>query len=141
MKNLVWLVLGVLMLAACAPAAGGDGIAISDPWVRAPGANGGAFMVIQNSGAEADRLLSASSDVAQTVEIHEMKMENDVMTMREMEGGLEIPARGSVKLAPGGYHIMLINLKQELKPGDTVTLTLNFEKAGAITVQAEVKAP
>ncbi|MEJ5224282.1 MAG: copper chaperone PCu(A)C [Anaerolineales bacterium] len=141
MKNLVWLVLGVLMLAACAPAAGGEGITISDPWVRAPGANGGAFMVIQNGGAEADRLLSASSEVAQTVEVHETKMENDVMTMREMEGGLEIPARGSVKLAPGGYHIMLINLKQELKPGDTVTLTLNFEKAGAITVQAEVKAP
>lgn len=140
-KNMVWLVLVAVILAACVPAAGGDGITISDPWVRAPGANGGAFMVIQNGGAEADRLLSATSDVAETVEVHETKMENDVMTMREVEGGLEIPARGSVKLAPGGYHVMLINLKQQLKPGDTVTLTLNFEKAGAVTVQAEVKAP
>lgn len=140
-KNMVWLMLVAVILAACAPAAGGDGITVSGAWVRAPGANGGAFMVIQNGGAEADRLLSASSDVAETVEVHEMKMENDVMVMREVEGGIEIPARGKVELKPGGYHVMLINLKQELKPGEKVTITLNFEKAGAITVQAEVKAP
>ncbi len=141
MKKFLWLLLTAFILAACAPAAASNGITVSDAWVRAPGANGGAFMVIQNGGAEADRLLSASSDVAQKVEVHEMKMENDVMMMREVEGGIEIPARGKVELKPGGYHVMLINLNQELKPGEKVTITLNFEKAGAVTIQAEVKAP
>ncbi len=141
MKKISLVFLTIIMLAACAPVAGSDGISVSDVWVRAPGATGGAFMLIRNGGAEPDRLLSASSNVAEAVEVHEMKMENDVMMMREMENGLAIPAGEAVKLAPGGYHIMLINLKQALAPGDKVTITLNFEKAGAVEILAEVKAP
>lgn len=142
MKKGVLLVLLAVFLAACAPSAASGSMEVVEPWVRAPGGvTGGAFMLIRNGTAQADRLLSAESDAAETVEIHEMKMENEVMMMREVEGGLEIPAGGTLELVPGGYHIMLINLKQELTPGEKVSVTLNFENSGPITVEAEVKEP
>lgn len=141
MKKIGFIALVFAVLAACAPAAGSEGISVAEAWVRAPGAAGGAYMLIRNDSAQPDRLLSASSAVAEAAEVHEMTMENDVMKMREVEGGLVIPARGSVELAPGGYHIMLINLKQALTPGETVVLTLNFERAGPLEVLAEVRAP
>ena len=76
---------------------------------------------------------------AETVQIHEMKMDGNVMRMRELENGLEIPAGATVTLAPGGFHLMLMGLKQPLKQGSTVPVTLVFEKAGSIDIELAVE--
>ncbi|MFN7037591.1 MAG: copper chaperone PCu(A)C, partial [Bellilinea sp.] len=89
---------------------------------------------------ETDRLLAAKTDVAKTVEIHQTRMENDIMMMQKVEV-IEIPANGKVELKPGGYHIMLINLQQDLKAGEKIPFTLVFEKQGEINLEAEVRAP
>jgi len=99
---------------------------------------GAAYMLIANSGG-ADKLISASTNVAKTVELHTVIEENGVMQMRPVEGGIEVPASGNVELKPGGYHVMLIGLTKDLKAGDTVDLTLQFEKAGTTTLTAQVR--
>ena len=117
-------------------------IALTDPWSRetAEGQNaGGAFMTIANTGTAADRLTGGISPVAGRVEIHTMTMENDVMRMRQLEDGLEVPAGGAVTLKPGSFHVMLMDLKQPLKAGDKVPLTLTFEGAGTVGTELEVR--
>lgn len=120
---------------------------LTDLWTRAtpPGAvAGGGFMIITNTGDEPDRLIGFSSPVAAAGEVHEMKVEDGVMTMRELEGGLEIPAHGSVTLAPGGYHLMFIDLKEPIVAGTDVPVTLTFEKAGVLETElhaAPIGAP
>ncbi len=106
----------------------------------AGGRNSAAYMTLVNSGDTADRVLSATTDVAQVVELHTVEMEDNVMKMRPVEQ-IDIPANGQVELRPGGLHVMLIDLKQSLKEGDLVNLTLILEKAGAIEVQAPVRQP
>ena len=105
-----------------------------------PGAAvGGGYLVIRNKGVAADRLVGVSSPASARVEIHEMAMEKDVMRMREVKG-VDVPAKKSVELKPGGYHLMLIELKAPLKPGDKVPLTLRFEKAGEVKTELAVGA-
>lgn len=104
------------------------------------GMNSAAYLKIKNRSGDADRLLRVESDIAQAVELHESVMENDIMTMRPVNF-IEIPASGEVELKPGGLHIMLIGLNEALRPGAKVQLTLVFEKAGNLTVEAEVRAP
>jgi periplasmic copper chaperone A len=101
-------------------------------------ATSAAYMVIKNSGSEPDALMSAQSDVAKAIELHNVKMQNDVMTMFQVPQ-IDIPASGQVELKSGSYHIMLIGLTRDLKSGDKVTLTLNFQKSGAMTVEADVR--
>jgi periplasmic copper chaperone A len=116
---------------------------ISAPWARAtpPSAPaGGGFLKITNTGSTSDRLVSANSPAAELVQVHEMKMDGNVMRMREVEKGLEIPAGGSVTLAPGSFHLMMMGLKAPLKQGASVPLTLVFEKAGRIDVDLAVEA-
>ncbi|MBV8472051.1 MAG: copper chaperone PCu(A)C [Hyphomicrobiales bacterium] len=116
-------------------------LTIAKPWARATpkGADVGVgYLEIRNAGAAADRLTGGSADFA-NVEVHQMSMDNGVMKMREMSGGLEIPAHGSVKLSPNGYHLMFTGLKHPLVKGDTVQATLNFEHAGAVTVKFPVQ--
>jgi len=100
----------------------------------------GGFMVITNAGTEPDRLIGASTENAQLTQVHQMRMEGDVMKMNEVEGGLEIPAGGSVTLEPGGYHVMLMGLVQPLKADECLALTLRFEKAGELPVQLNIGA-
>lgn len=95
---------------------------------------GGGFMTITNTGAEDDRLISASSSVAGHMEVHEMAMEGDVMKMRELADGLPIPAGKTVELKPGGFHIMFMELQEPLVEGETVAVTLTFERAGEVEV-------
>ncbi len=107
---------------------------IIDPWSRATPAGAkvaAGYLVIKNEGAEPDRLISATAEVAGNVGIHEMATTNGVMTMRPVSGGLVIPAHGEVALKPGSYHLMLEDLKQPLKEGDSFKGALTFEKAGA----------
>lgn len=118
-------------------------INISAPFTRATLPNApvaGGFLTIENTGTEPDRLISATSDIAGDTQIHEMAMQGDVMKMRQLVDGLEIPAGETVLLAPGGFHIMFMGLKQALVEGEAVTVTLTFEKAGTVDVVLPVAA-
>ena len=118
-------------------------LTIDHPWTRAtpPKARaGGAYMMIMNAGDAEDRLIGGSSPVAERIEIHEMAVENDVMRMREVEGGIAVPAGGSVELKPGGYHVMLMGLKEQLEEGQDIPLTLEFKDAGLIDVVLTTEA-
>ncbi len=108
---------------------------LTDLWTRAtpPRAPaGGGYLTITNLGDEADRLIAVASPEAEIGEFHEMKVEDGIMTMRPLEDGVEIPPHGTVTLAPGGLHIMLIDLKAALVEGEEMPVTLTFEKAGSI---------
>lgn len=100
--------------------------------------NAGAFLTLENSGAE-DQLIGASSPVSARMEVHEMKMEGNVMQMRQIDA-LTIPSKGKVNLAPGGYHLMFIDLKEPLKAGDVVDIQLKFKKAGTVNAKFPVQA-
>jgi copper(I)-binding protein len=101
---------------------------------------GAAFFTVTNNGAEDDRLVAAASDVAAAVEIHEMAMKDGTMQMSPLMDGLPIPAGETVVLEPGGYHIMLIGLKQDLKAGETFKMTVTFEKAGEVELEVPIFA-
>ncbi len=118
-------------------------IRIDDAWSRkasmADGqGNGAVYFTVINAASGADRLLRATSDAAASVEIHESYQRFGMMMMRPV-ANIEIPADGKLELKPGGYHIMLLGLKRDLKAGETVALRLTFEKAGQIPVTASVK--
>ncbi len=120
------------------------GIEIVDPWARAAtleGGNSAIYMVLRNTSADADKLVSAEGDVATAIEIHETSMDNGVMSMHQVEGGLEVPANGSVELKPGGYHVMLIGLSGALKAGDMVSVKLNFESGASVDLTVPVMDP
>jgi copper(I)-binding protein len=102
----------------------------------APG-DSAAYMTITNAGT-ADTLVRVSTDVAEAVELHNTTIDNNVARMRQVQE-ITIPANGQVKFQPGSYHAMLINVKRDLKPGDTVTLTLQFKNAGEQQVTAQVR--
>ncbi|WP_245906191.1 copper chaperone PCu(A)C [Teichococcus aestuarii] len=116
-------------------------IEIGHPWSRAAPANitGAGFMTLRNTGTTPDRLVGGSADIARAVEIHTHIHEGGVMRMRPVEG-IEIAPGAEVQLAPGGYHLMLIGLKQALRKDDRVPVTLVFERAGRITVELAVAA-
>jgi periplasmic copper chaperone A len=144
-KVFISVVLGFATLFATASIAQelkAGSISIVHPWARAtPGAvkNSAAFMVFDNKGA-ADKLLSVSGDVARDIQIHSMITEAGVMKMREIKA-LDIPANGKAELKPGGFHIMLIGLKDGLKEGQKFPLKLKFEKAGEVTVTVVAEKP
>jgi periplasmic copper chaperone A len=117
-------------------------LVITQVWSRATPAGAkvaGGYLTIENKGATPDRLVSGSGDFAGKVEIHEMAMNNGVMTMRPLDKGLAIEPGKTVKLAPGGYHLMLMDLKNPLKQGEKVPLTLEFEKAGKVALSLDVQ--
>lgn len=98
----------------------------------------GGYLTITNNGSQSDRLTGGSADFAGKLEVHEMKMENDVMKMRQLKDGIEIPAGGSIELKPGGYHIMFMKLAEQLKEGESRKAVLEFDKAGSVTVDFDV---
>src|SRR5882757_10617805 len=118
-------------------------IEIGHPWSRAtpPTAeSGGGFLAITNTGTTPDRLIAVKSPAADKVEIHEMKMDGNIMRMREVEKGIEIPPGATVELKPGGFHVMFMGLKAPFAKEAKVPLTLVFEKAGSIDVELMVQA-
>jgi copper(I)-binding protein len=157
-----------LLLTLCACSASGgqpSTIQISDPWVRAfggmippgPGTptpeptkttdaahlapiDTGVFMTIRNTGAGADRLVGAASDVATRVELHTMEMSGGQSVMRQVPA-IDIPAGGEVQLKVGILHVMMFGLKRDLKVGDMVDVSLQFEKAGTVPIKAVVRQP
>jgi uncharacterized protein YcnI/copper(I)-binding protein len=116
-------------------------LTLTAPFTRATLPNApvaGGFLTITNTGVEDDRLVSVSVDFAKEGQIHEMAMEGDVMKMRQLADGLVIPAGETVTLEPGGYHLMFMGLTRALTEGETVPVTLTFEKAGEITIDLPV---
>lgn len=97
---------------------------------------GGGYLVI-NTGTEDDRIVSASTAIAGRVTSHEMKVEDQIVRMREMPDGIPIPAGQAIRLVPGGLHLMLEDLKEPILEGQLVPITLNFEHAGTITVDLQ----
>lgn len=134
---------GLLLAATQALAHGykiGD-LEIAHPWSKAtlPGAKvAGGYLVIKNNGATADRLVSVTGAISGKTEIHEMKVTDGIMTMRPVADGIEIPAGGEVKLEPGGYHIMFMELNGPAVEGVKFPGTLTFEKAGTVDVEFAV---
>ena len=111
------------------------------PWSRAtpPGTKlGVAYMEIRNRGSQPDRLLSATSGVAQRVEMHVTQREGEVMKMRQLQA-FEIPAREPYALRPGGSHLMLVDLVQPLEKGERFAMRLRFERAGELEIELEVQ--
>jgi periplasmic copper chaperone A len=149
MRKLATQVVGLALIAGlfAAPARAEDvkagDLVISQAWTRATpnGAKiGGGYLTIENKGSAPDKLIGVSGDIAGKIEVHEMAMNNGVMKMRPLDKGLAIEPGKTVKLAPGGYHLMIMDLKSPLKQGDHVPLTLEFEKAGKVQVTLDVQA-
>ncbi len=118
-------------------------LVIQHPWAKATLPNqpvGGGFMEIVNTGSEPDRLVSGTASFAGEVQIHEMSTEDGVMKMRQLADGIEIPAGGTVKLEPGGLHVMFMKLAEPLKEGEMKEATLTFEHAGDVTVEFSVES-
>lgn len=125
--------------ALAAPAAAHEvklgALELTDLWTRATpprAAAGGGFLTITNTGDAPDRLIAVSSPASGIGEVHEMKVVDGVMTMRPVDGGIEIPAHGSVTLAPGGFHLMFMDLKEPFVAGEKLPVRLTFEKAGSV---------
>jgi periplasmic copper chaperone A len=137
---LAFALAGAATLSAAQEFKAGD-ITIDKAWARATpkGAEVGVgYMVVHNNGATPDTLTGGAADFA-TVEIHEMKSEGGVMTMAPLKNGLAIPAHGTVRLAPGGYHVMFTHLNKPLVKGEKVKATLDFAHAGPVTVEFPVE--
>ena len=114
---------------------------IEAPWTRATPAGAkvaGGFMTITNTGSAPDRLIGGSFPLAGRFEVHEMAVANGIMTMRELAKGLEIAPGQKVELKPGGYHVMFMDLRSQVREGTPVKGTLVFEKAGTIEVEYRV---
>lgn len=102
--------------------------------------NAGGFLSIYNYSSEPNRLVSASSPISERVELHTMTMEDDVMRMRELEDGIELPAEAQVDLEPGGLHVMFINLNRPFTEGDEVQVTLTFANGEEQEITLPVRA-
>jgi copper(I)-binding protein len=138
-RPVLLLIASALLLSACVPIS--PGLSVENPmsFVAAAGDNGGVFLTVVNNGAQADRLVSAESDAAMKVEIHETIDDKGVMRMIHRPEGFAVPAGGRLELKPGGKHIMLMGLKSPLEAGKSVDLVLNFEVQGPVKVTAPIK--
>lgn len=130
----------LLAVAVAAPALAGSMIEVVHPWSKPsiPNRPGVVYLGIHNSGDTADRLVGARAEGVGTVELHKSETKGDMMTMAPVDA-VEVPAGGMAELAPGEYHIMLLDIEKPLKVGDTVALTLEFETAGEVSVSVPVK--
>lgn len=137
------LITGLACLAVSSRASAADSvgnITIKEPWARATvGAGAGAaFLTIDNAGSTPDRLIGASSPVSRTTELHTHIRDGELMRMRQVEA-IDVPAKAVTTLAPGGLHIMFMQLSQPLAAGGSFPLSLRFAEAGEVTVSVEVK--
>lgn len=144
MKDLLLAAFALALVAA--PAAAEDikagDLVISQAWSRATPSGAkvaGGYLTIENKGTASDKLIAVSAEIAGKADVHEMAMDNGVMKMRPLDKGLVIEPGKTVKLAPGGYHLMLQDLKGPLKEGEKVPVTLEFEKAGKVSVSLDVQ--
>ena len=126
-----------------APAPVSTSVSVTEPWaaITPAGAKVGAgYFTVTNPGVTADKLVSAVSPRAKSVELHEMKMDGAMMSMRPVVGGVKIPSGGTVKFAPGGYHLMFMDINAPFADGQEIPVTLTFDKAGVVEVSLKVAA-
>jgi len=146
MKRTMLMMISLLILtgglAACTTMPTNPTIRVEDAWVRpaaVEGGNGAAYLTLINETGQDDALISADAEFATSAEIHQTVMgDNDTMSMVPVDQ-IDLPRGKTVKLEPGGYHIMLIGIDQTLEPGSTVTIALTFEKAGHFEIPFEVR--
>ena len=119
---------------------GGPDLTVEEPSARITTQNGAIYLTVVNDGDSNDRLLSAEVGVAEAVELHETTMDDNGVMRMARASNFEVPAGGSMALEPGGKHIMLIGVNEDLGPGDTIDVTLNFEQSDPITLKVEVEA-
>lgn len=138
---MAWVLLAALAGCAAKPAASVGAVDIFNPWVRVAdaGGNSAAYMVIKNGAEQADKLVKAEFSGAGVVEVMNTTLTGDVMAM-ETIASIDIPANGEVELKPGGYHVMLMMLNQDLKEGETAAVALTFESGGSVTVDMPIKS-
>jgi periplasmic copper chaperone A len=138
-----------LLAAACGPAgtaaqtpASGGPLTVTGAWARAAAAGGetAVYFTIVNAKSADDALVGVSTDAAQSASVHQTSTDANGMTGMQMAPSVKVPGGGTVQFAPGGYHVMLTNLKTAIKAGDQVRLTLSFQNAGVVTVTADVRA-
>ena len=136
-RRIIVLFASLMLLSSCAPK---EGIEVRDAWMRsaAEGENGAIYLTIQNYSQTADALTGGSTNVADVVELHESKVVNDVMQM-QMLSSISLPTGQAVEFAPGGLHIMLVNLTRALEAGDSIEITLHFQSAPDITLNVPVQ--
>ena len=138
------MTISALLLAGLAACTAEDApkLSVLGPWARpaATGGNAAVYLTLVNKGNVSDTLVDVSSNAAETVNIHETRMERDVMRMTPVSR-IEVPAEGRAELKPGGFHVMLVGLKRDLNHSDVVSVTLRFERSVEITVEAEVREP
>jgi copper(I)-binding protein len=118
-------------------------VTIGHPWTRATptGAKvAGGYLTLTNGGTKADRLIGATAEGVETIEIHEMAVVDNIMTMREVKGGLEIKPGETVEMKPASFHMMMLGLKEPFKKGQMIKGTLKFEHAGTVPIEFKVEA-
>lgn len=136
-----FVVAGLLLAGGAIPAAAQTSITVERAWSRAtpPGAETAVgYFTIRNEGDEPDRLVSVTTSIAETTEIHQTQMTDGKMTMRPVPDGVPVPAKGTVVFEPAGYHLMLMGLKAPLEKGSSFTGTLTFAHAGTVAVTFSV---
>jgi periplasmic copper chaperone A len=134
------LILLAIILSACtAPTI--EPLVVTGEWARPAlaGQNSAIYFTVANPNDHPDHLVEASTDAAEQAELHQSLMDSQGVMSMHQQHTIEIPNRGQVELTPGGFHIMLVNLKQDLKPGDFVKLILKFDKSGEMLLQVPVK--
>jgi copper(I)-binding protein len=143
MKSITALFTLLVILLLTSACAGPPKITVDDPWARPgfQGDNSAVYLAINNSTEQGDGLIGASSDVANLTEIHLSKMDAEGTMTMERQDLIGIPAGETVILEPGGLHVMLMNLVNDLNVGDKFDLTLEFQRAGDIVFEVEVKQP
>ncbi len=131
-----------LLLAACGGGSGGGSLAVTDAWVRAAAKGGttAAYLTVANGRGSDDTLVGVSTDVGESASLHQTMTGDSGMTGMQMTDEVPVKAGATVKLEPGGYHVMIEGLKADLAAGSTVKLILTFEQTGPVTVSAEVRA-
>lgn len=140
-KNMKWIP-GLLLATLLASACGTTGeFKIMDAWARpaASGDNGAVYFIVSNATDTDERLLSVNTDVASAAEVHMSMMDSNGVMSMQMQEAVPLPAQQEIIFKPGGLHVMLIGLSQDLNIGDTISLILNFETAGSITIQVSVE--
>lgn len=138
-KLISTLLLTVLLVTACGGAS--NELTVTSAWARpaSAGDNGAAYFVIENGMNTDDTLLSVSSDIASATEVHMSMMDDAGVMSMQMQESVPVPARENVEFEPGGLHVMFVDLTQDLTAGETISLTLNFERAGSLTIQVPVE--
>jgi len=143
MKKLLIAMLALVILGGIITACASGALSVKDAWARtgAAGNNSAVYFVIDNQSTSPDNLLDATCDAAMMVQVHQTTIDENGNAKMEHQEKVPVAARSKVEFKPGGYHVMLMNLKKDLKPGDTLSVTLTFEKIGQVTIEAPVREP